>query len=431
MLHGSLHVYRSLAQLLKYGAQLINAHVSKYQELTIGALPENGKIVFPEVTKLSMSRLMAVPMYMQHGFVAICMVSALSTSAGLQFMASQEYWTLEALCETVGLMPGYTRSCLHLLVSLNYLFEQPAGTYGKRPDFDDLLSLPLNEISKCLDIDFATMYETDDTRLFSLINVDGPKLARTKLLLESFYLAPIMIYLRMHVHGTSDVFADPTLDVEGSSIGLCALNIFRSLGWCADNSSNLTYRGRYIVASALNAGVPISYYPMFSKLSDVLAGDGSIFAQQEADGHEVHVDRVLNVVASGAQHRRFFEHMCDGLSKIFDVDIEQQPKAVADMGCGDGRLLLTLYEYVRDHTRRGRQLDKHPLTLIGIDFNDESLEVTKSTLSKHEVPFIVQWGDIGDPASVSAALEERGFAKGAILHVRSFLDHDRPYIAPK
>ena len=385
-----MHVYRSLAQLLHYGAQLINAQVSKYQELTIGALPENGKIVFPEVTKLSMSRLMAVPMYMQHGFVAICMVSALSTSAGLQFIASQEYWTLEALCETVGLMPGYTRSCLHLLVSLNYLFEQPAGTYGKRPDFDDLLSLPLNEISKCLDIDFATMYETDDTRLFSLINVDGPKLARTKLLLESFYLAPIMIYLRMHVHGTSDVFADPTLDVEGSSIGLCALNIFRSLGWCADNSSNLTYRGRYIVASALNAGVPISYYPMFSKLSDVLAGDGSIFAQQEADGHEVHVDRVLNVVASGAQHRRFFEHMCDGLSKIFDVDIEQQPKAVADMGCGDGRLLLTLYEYVRDHTRRGRQLDKHPLTLIGIDFNDESLEVTKSTLSKHEVPFIVQ-----------------------------------------
>jgi len=38
---GSLHVYDSLTQLIKYGAALINASLSKYQGLCVGALPEN------------------------------------------------------------------------------------------------------------------------------------------------------------------------------------------------------------------------------------------------------------------------------------------------------------------------------------------------------------------------------------------------------
>ena len=122
----------------------------------------------------------------------------------------------------------------------------------------------------------------------------------------------------------------------------------------------------YVLAAALNAGVPISYYPMFQELPKILKGDGSIFAAQEADGHEVHVDRVLNVIASGAQHKRFFEHMCNGVfARVFDdQDLDTQPAAVADMGCGDGTLLKTIYLHVRDHTLRGSRLRDHPLSAL-------------------------------------------------------------------
>ena len=39
------------------------------------------------------------------------------------------------------------------------------------------------------------------------------------------------------------------------------------------------------------------------------------------------------------------------------------------MGCGDGRLLATVWAFVREH----RDLEAHPLTLIGVDFNAAAL----------------------------------------------------------
>ena len=79
----------------------------------------------------------------------------------------------------------------------------------------------------------------------------------------------------------------------------------------------------------------------------------------------------------------------------------------------------------------GKHLDKFPFTVIGIDFNYESLDVTKETLGSRNIPFEVQWGDIGDPDAAMDELEKRGFPRDSVLHVRTFIDHDRPYIAPK
>ena len=40
-------------------------------------------------------------------------------------------------------------------------------------------------------------------------------------------------------------------------------------------------------------------------------------------------------------------------------------------------------------------------------------------------------GDIGNPQAMQSKLERRfGAARDAFLHVRSFLDHDRPFIPP-
>ncbi|KAH8082071.1 acetyltransferase [Aureococcus anophagefferens] len=368
-----------------------------------------------------------------HGFTTVSTAAALHSSGALRYMVDHAPFTLDALCGALDLQPGYAQSGVHTLLSLDLLVEQGPGAYRLGRDFADFAKLPFDAIAEYLAYDFAKVFDADDNSFFAKIDLGGPKQPRIQVLLESFYLAPIVIYLRMYVQGTSEAFKTTHLDLKESSLGPSVTTIFQGLDWMAKTSNKLTYKGTYVLATALNAGVPISYYPMFQELPKILKGDGSIFAAQEADGHEVHVDRVLNVIASGAQHKRFFEHMCNGVFvRVFDdLPLEDQPAAVADMGCGDGRLLLTLYEYVRDHTKRGKHLDKFPFTVIGIDFNYESLDVTKETLGSRNIPFEVQWGDIGDPDAAMDELEKRGFPRDSVLHVRTFIDHDRPYIAPK
>merc|ERR1712086_1111143 len=70
--------------------------------------------------------------------------------------------------------------------------------------------------------------------------------------------------------------------------------------------------------------------------------------------------------------------------------------------------------------------------MVGVDFNEASLVATAKTLSQAGVPFETMFGDIGDPESIHEGLCSRFGARGKddILHVRSFLDHDRPYLEP-
>ena len=105
---------------------------------------------------------------------------------------------------------------------------------------------------------------------------------------------------------------------------------------------------------------------------------------------------------------------------------------MADTGCGDGTLLLRLYQYVRDCTLRGKHLEKRPLLMVGVYFNQASLVATAKTLSEAGVPFGTMFGDIGDPDPIHEGLCLRFGArdKDDILHVRSFLDHDRRYLEP-
>ena len=72
-------------------------------------------------------------------------------------------------------------------------------------------------------------------------------------------------------------------------------------------------------------------------------------------------------------------------------------------------------------------LEQFPLTMVGVDFNLASLRETTKTLTGSKIPHTVLWGDIGDPARMVVDMEADPMLGGAqILHIRSFLDHDRP-----
>lgn len=178
--------------------------------------------------------------------------------------------------------------------------------------------------------------------------------------------------------------------------------------------------------------VPTSYAPMMARFTHILTEDPAwgFNADASDDDHaELHVQRTLNVVGSGVQHRTLFKDMMRHVEAVFAGDnFAAQPKFVVDTGCGDGHLLLHIYRHIQEHTPRGKVLQDFPLTMIGVDFNEASRVATTMNLTKHEIPHKALFGDIGDPKGIISALKKKKVDTSKSLHVRSFLDHDRPYL---
>ena len=188
--------------------------------------------------------------------------------------------------------------------------------------------------------------------------------------------------------------------------------------------------GEFLLRRALFHGVPVSYQPMLRQMDTLLFGDAAAIFAGGPDGHESHLDRALNVIASGDQHRTYFAEMQDLVVAYLDsLPLEDQPRAIVDMGCGDGTLLRALYTAIAARSRRGRHLDAYPLLMVGVDFNAAALDETAQTLAN--IPHLLLTGDIADPARLMADLAARGVSVAdGILHVRSFLDHDRIFHPP-
>eukprot|EP00316_Scyphosphaera_apsteinii_P000300 CAMPEP_0119327250 /NCGR_PEP_ID=MMETSP1333-20130426/70266_1 /TAXON_ID=418940 /ORGANISM="Scyphosphaera apsteinii, Strain RCC1455" /LENGTH=1017 /DNA_ID=CAMNT_0007335785 /DNA_START=35 /DNA_END=3088 /DNA_ORIENTATION=+ len=264
-------------------------------------------------------------------------------------------------------------------------------------------------------------------------------------MLAGAVIAPLLLELRMlsssytakahegkHEHASSKVSLAGVDDETANKVG----SFFASQNWGSYNTSskllNLEEAGLFIVERCPAFGVCLSYRPMLNLLSKATFGSTAEVFKYESN-HETWVDRKLNVIGSGFMHNRYFSDMMrTHVRKLFsDTPLAEQPLVVADMGCGDGTLLKTIYLYVKDHTVRGKHLSEHPLKMCGIDFNAASCDETSKTLRAAGVPHGTMFGDIGDPVPMQKALEETfEVSRDRVLHVRSFLDHDRPYVPP-
>lgn len=199
-------------------------------------------------------------------------------------------------------------------------------------------------------------------------------------------------------------------------------------------TGTLTDSGVFVFKRLLLLGQAESYRPMFLKFECFLYGRVSdILEQHDREGHETHVNRLLNVQTSGFWHQKFFGELDESICEIFDNEsFSDQPRYVCDMGCGNGALLRRIYEVVKTKTQRGAVLNEFPIIMIGADYNAASREETQKNLTNHGVPHIVVFGDIGDPERLIHDLVTLHHIRDVnkILHVRSFLDHDRPFLAP-
>jgi SAM-dependent methyltransferase len=212
------------------------------------------------------------------------------------------------------------------------------------------------------------------------------------------------------------------------------LDFLTHLGWFTKkkNTYQFTDSGLFFAKRASAYGVTVSYIPSFLQLDDLLFGNPLVLKTNNPDDTEKHVHREMNVWGSGGAHTTYFKVIDEVIIDLFNRPIEEQPKGILDMGCGNGAFIEHIFNVIDKLTLRGKMLDEHPLLLVGADFNKAALKVTRANLIKADIWAKVIWGDIGRPDLLAADLkDDYNIDLVDLLNVRTFLDHNRIWEAPK
>ncbi|WP_040280888.1 class I SAM-dependent methyltransferase [Psychroserpens damuponensis] len=212
------------------------------------------------------------------------------------------------------------------------------------------------------------------------------------------------------------------------------LDFFAHLGWFKKkkNTYQFTDEGLFFAKRASAYGVTVSYLPTFVHLDDLIFGNANILKTASPDETEKHVHREMNVWGSGGAHSTYFKVIDQVIIKLFNKPIDEQPKGILDMGCGNGAFIQHIFDVIEHQTLRGKMLDEYPLLLVGADFNQAALKVTRANLIKADIWAKVIWGDIGRPDILAKDLkEDYNIELGDLLNVRTFLDHNRIWETPK
>lgn len=266
-----------------------------------------------------------------------------------------------------------------------------------------------------------------------LINVKSIKILHNQQFILGPILVPFFIFLRtQNENNVSSYNISNLLDTKDNNTLKMISELLLSAGLISNDDEKLLLNiyGKFMLDRAYNMATACSYRPLLYKIDEVIFGNYLDVFKKDDKGHELHVDRKLNVIASGFQHGKYFKDFMQVIKDIFNtLPLSEQPKYLVDMGCGDGSLLKLAYSTIKDQTIRGNSFDQYPLSLIGADFNLKSLEVTRENLCSTNVDLKTVQASITDPKGLIDALLSIGIDDTEnCLHIRSFLDHECMYI---
>jgi hypothetical protein len=273
---------------------------------------------------------------------------------------------------------------------------------------------------------------------------DLASLARVKAALDGNLLGPVAVALL-----TSPSFEwvgrlkQRASDGRGGSFRVqprtgrerAALDVLAHAGWVSWHgaAAEVTDLGAYALRRGLAYGVPVSYLPLFERVDELFFGDPTLLWQLAPGEPERHVDRALNVRASGASHARYFAASDEIIKRAFDLPWPEQPLGFCDMGSGDGAWLEHVWGLIGSRTERGRLMRAFPHDpryeplLVGVDYNEAARSATHERLTRAGIPHLVAFGDVNDPDGLQRELARRGVDSTQLLHGSSFLVHNRPY----
>jgi hypothetical protein len=211
------------------------------------------------------------------------------------------------------------------------------------------------------------------------------------------------------------------------------LDILADLGWfeIINGAYEFTEYGLFFAKRASAYGVTVSYIPTLRKLDALLFGNPLVLKKAAHEKEEKHVDRAMNVWGSGGAHAAYFKVVDEIIIALFNKPIQEQPKGILDLGCGNGTFLKHLFTVIESQTYRGRILEEHPLKIIGVDYNEAALTASRANLIQADIWAKIIWGDIGDPDLLAKDLQEKyAIDLKNLLNVRTFLDHNRIWKTP-
>ena len=255
--------------------------------------------------------------------------------------------------------------------------------------------------------------------------------------IEGIILGPTIVHLGMsgmfHKYFMETRFRADEFHQDPESFGRL-LDIFVYFDWFLkdQNTYQFTEKGLFYARRASAYGVTVSYVPTLRKLDELIFGNVNLLRDLGKDGMEMHVDRAMNVWGSGGAHAAYFKVVDRIVEEIFNRPIEEQPRGILDMGCGNGAFLEHLFDVIENRTLRGQHLEEHPLILVGADYNKTALKITRANLVKADIWAKVIWGDIGQPQLLAKTLHDNyGLNLKDLLNVRTFLDHNRIWNPPE
>lgn len=194
----------------------------------------------------------------------------------------------------------------------------------------------------------------------------------------------------------------------------------------------LTPLGRALLSKFGSYGVPVAYLKSYQLLHEILWGDPDPWGISDDN----HIHRLLDILGSDRAHEAYLESLKARDKKIFDLPIEEQPIGIATTGAGAGHLVVERVKSIVENTEGGKHLKTHPLVAIASDYNEDSLDTLRGTLTKElrdleGVFFKVLWGDATDPDEFAAAIKKLEIPEVGPLeakdfyHTQEFIPHER------
>lgn len=393
------------------------------------------------------------------GLVLIPTLASLHKAGVLDYLIQQKKSSLNEICLQFKANDGYMNVALHGLCSQGILVQ----TIGELDVQFELTSkgkhyltfaskygelMPLMKYNVCeVDELFSVAHFQILNQLFDKFKVgfdykieddwDSKQLADNVFAhIEGFLVGPLLVHLGMkgmfHKYFMEKSFRPEEFheQVEGFT---SILNFFTHLDWFKENKGNyqFTEKGLFFAKRASAYGVTVSYSPTFRQLDELIFGDPCYFDKIRNSKLESHVDRAMNVWGSGGAHATYFKVIDEIIVEVFNQPIDKQPKGILDMGCGNGAFLIHLFDVIEQKTLRGKMLDDYPLFLVGADYNEAALKITRANLIQADIWAKVIWGDISNPDLLAKDLEENYDIKlSDLLNVRTFLDHNRVWEEP-
>ncbi len=281
-----------------------------------------------------------------------------------------------------------------------------------------------------------TNYQLLRKKLDDKKDIEKEILAQVLTHIEGIILGPIAVMLGMsglfHKYFMETKFEAEEFHKDPKTFSQ-VLNLLSNLGWFAKNKQayEFTTKGLFYARRAAAYGVTVSYIPMLAKLEQLLFKNASILERKSLHNEEIHVNRAINVWGSGGAHSAYFKVIDSIIIALFNRPIQEQPKGVIDVGCGNGAFLTHIFTIIENQTERGKILEDYPLFLIGVDYNKTAIKITKKNLIKVDIWAKVIWGDIGNPEQLAKDLYEKyAINLSDLLNVRTFLDHNRMWTEP-